>query len=169
MQIQPLDIISVNIWQIIISLCNLVILFLIIKKFLFKPAKDLMAKREAQIAETYAAAKEAKSAAEEDRSKWDEKMLSADEEAEKIIKKAVVTADRRKDAIIAEAKDEADGILRQAEADAELTKKAAQESIKQEIVDVSAMLTSKMLSREINTEDHRELISEFMDQIGEES
>ena len=35
-----LDIISINIWQIVISLLNLVLLFLILKKFLFKPVKE---------------------------------------------------------------------------------------------------------------------------------
>ena len=36
MMVQSLDIISVNIWQILISLINLLILFLMLKKFLFK-------------------------------------------------------------------------------------------------------------------------------------
>ena len=36
---QNLDVISVNIWAIIASLCNLLILTLIVKKFLFKPVK----------------------------------------------------------------------------------------------------------------------------------
>ena len=44
---QTLDVISVNIWQILISLANLTILFLLFKKFLFKPVKKVMEKREA--------------------------------------------------------------------------------------------------------------------------
>ena len=36
---QSLSIISVNIWQILISFANLAILTWIIKKFLFKPVK----------------------------------------------------------------------------------------------------------------------------------
>ena len=35
MSVQSLDIISVNIWQILISLANLLIMFLILKRFLF--------------------------------------------------------------------------------------------------------------------------------------
>ena len=35
--LQTLDIISVNIWQILISLINLLIMYLILKKFLFGP------------------------------------------------------------------------------------------------------------------------------------
>ena len=50
----------------------------------------------------------------------------------------------------------------------ELEKKKAQATIRDEIIDVSTMLTEKMLSREINEEDHRELISSFIDGIGED-
>ena len=42
---QSLDIISINIWQILISLCNLVLLFLILKKFLYKPVHNVLAQR----------------------------------------------------------------------------------------------------------------------------
>ena len=44
-EVQNLDIISVNIWQILISLINLLLLFLIIKKFLYKPVKKFIAQR----------------------------------------------------------------------------------------------------------------------------
>ena len=36
---QTLDVISVNLWQMVASLANLVILFLLIKKFLYKPVQ----------------------------------------------------------------------------------------------------------------------------------
>ena len=39
---QFLDVISVNIWAILASLANLLILTLIIKKFLFKPVKKIV-------------------------------------------------------------------------------------------------------------------------------
>ena len=38
---QTLDVISVNLWQILASLLNLLILFLIVKHFLYKPVKTL--------------------------------------------------------------------------------------------------------------------------------
>ena len=47
--LQPLDVISVNLWHILISLLNLVILFLVVKKFLFKPVKELFARRQAEL------------------------------------------------------------------------------------------------------------------------
>ena len=46
---QSLDVISFNLWQVIISLANLLILFLILKKFLYKPVKNIMAKRQSEL------------------------------------------------------------------------------------------------------------------------
>ena len=57
---QTLEVISVNLWQILISLLNLLILFLLFKKFLFKPVNDMLAKRQSEIDARYDAADEAK-------------------------------------------------------------------------------------------------------------
>ena len=56
---QTQDIISVNVWQILISLCNLAILFLILKKFLYQPVKKALARRQADLDAQYAKADEA--------------------------------------------------------------------------------------------------------------
>ena len=46
---QSLDIISINLWQILISLANLLIIFLIFKKLLFKPVQNILAARQQQV------------------------------------------------------------------------------------------------------------------------
>ena len=89
------------------------------------------------------------------------------ERLSEIIKKAVAKADKRSDVIINSAKERADGIVRQARIDAELEQKKAEAGIKREIIDLSSVLTRKMLKREINEEDHRELIDDFISEIGE--
>ena len=165
---QTLEIISVNIWNMLISLCNLLLLFLILKKFLYKPINKVLSERRAAIDEQYTAAEEAERKALESKEKWDQKMLSADEEADSIMKNAVVSAQRRSDKIVEEAKEKADDMIRQAESEARLEMKKAQAGIKTEIVNVSAALTEKMLNREINGEDHRELIDSFINEIGED-
>ena len=58
---QNLEIISVNIWNILISLANLVILFLILKHFLFKPVKKVMDERAKSIQDGYDNAEKAQS------------------------------------------------------------------------------------------------------------
>ena len=60
---QSLDIISVNLWQILISLANLVILFLILKKFLYGPVTKMLAKRREEIDTQYTEAETANKSA----------------------------------------------------------------------------------------------------------
>ncbi len=164
---QSLEIISVNIWQILISLANLVILFFIIKKFLYGPVRKTIAARQNAIDEQYKEADDAKRIAEESRDEWQSKMQTAEDEANEILQNATENANRRGETIIAEAKDKADGIVRNAENEAELERLKAQVDIKNDIVDISTALTEKLLSREITEEDHKALINSFLDEMGD--
>ena len=164
---QTLDVISVNLWQILISLVNLVLLFLIVKRFLFKPVKNVLDQRQQEIDEQYAAAKTAEEQANENRIHWEDKLSHADEEADAILQSAADNAKYRGEKIVAEAKERAEGIIRTAQNEAELERQKATEGIKREIVEVSNALAEKMLEREINTQDHRALIDSFIEQIGD--
>lgn len=164
---QNLEIISVNIWQILISLADLVILFLLLKKFLYKPVHKMLDERQKAIDDQYRDADDAKRIAEEDRDEWEQKMQTAEDTANKILQNATANASRRGDAIIAEAKDKADGIMRSAENEAELERLKAADNIKTDIVDISAALTEKLLSREINADDHQAFIDSFIEDIGD--
>lgn len=166
---QTLDVISVNLWQILISLINLFLLFLILKKFLFKPVKKVLEQRQKELDEQYAAAENAELQANEDRKAWEEKLSAADAQADAILQSATDNAKYRGDKMIAEAKERADGIIRTAQNEAELERKKAADGIKREIVEVSGVLTEKMLEREINAEDHRVLIDSFIEKIGDDN
>ena len=162
-----LDVISVNIWQILISLANLLILFFIIKRFLFQPVKNVLAKRQQTLDDSYAAAEQANLAASENKRAWEEKLAEADAAADAVMQTATEQARYRGEKLIEEAQSRADSILRTAQSEAELARRKATEEIKREIVDVSEALTEKLLEREINMDDHRTLVDSFLAKIGE--
>jgi F-type H+-transporting ATPase subunit b len=166
---QSLDIISVNLWQMLVSLANLIVLFLIVKKFLYKPVKKMLAARQSSIDSDYGAAKEALEKANSDKKAYEEKLQSAKSEADKVIKNAVELANEREKEIIAQAKEKADGIVRRAENEATLERKKAEADIRKEIVEVSSLLTEKMLEREVSAEDHERFIDSFIEGIGDEN
>ena len=161
--IQSLDVVSVNLWQMLISICNLLIIFLIIKKILFKPVKAAMDKRQAAVDKQYDDAAKAKSDAESSRSAWEAKLATADG----IIRDAEKSAKLRGENVIADAKEKADDIIRRAEEDAALSRRRAEKDIKKEIADVSVALTGKLLEKEISEDDQRRLIDSFIGEIGE--
>ena len=165
---QNLDIISVNIWQILMSLFNLTLLFLILKYFLFGPVTKMIKKRQEQIADEYRDAEAANRAAQKSREDLEAELGNAKVRAEGIIKDAADTAALRGDKIVADARSEAEGIIRQAKTAAEQEMKQAESLIKGEIVGVSTLLAAKLLEREINADDHAQLIDSFIEKIGEE-
>jgi len=164
---QPSEIISVNIWQIVVSLCNLVILFLIVKKFLYKPVCNMLKTREELLAqqkeEAQRSLEEAKSVKEE----LYEQLKGANERANEILAEASAQAEKRREKIAEDAQREAEAIVRQAKTEAELEKKRAEGEIKTQIVEVSFALGEKLIEREIKEEDHHQLIDSFISQIGD--
>ena len=164
---QSSEIISVNLWQILISLANLVILYLLVKKFLYDRVKKVLEDRKNSVDSRYSEADKALENAAASKKSWDEKMSGAEAEADRIIQEATDAASGRGERIVAEAQERAGYIMRQAEAEADLERRQAQEDMKQQIVDVSTALAEKIIGREINPEDHQHLIDQFLDEIGE--
>ena len=165
---QSLEVISINLWQILISLANLAILYCLLKKFLYKPVKKTIASRQEAIDQQYRAAEEAEKSAMASRDLYAEKLAGANAEADSLIHEATANANRRSERIVADARDKAEAIVRQGQIEAAMEKKKAQASIRREITDVSAALTEKLLGREMNTGDHRELIDSFLQEMGDE-
>ena len=164
-----LDIISVNLWQILISLLNLCLLFLILKRFLFKPVKAVFAKRGEELDSRYAEAEKAAATAEESKREWERRLCAAKTEANDIVQAAAEKAKLRGEKIVKDAEAEAEALLRAAKTEAEQERRKATEAIKREIVEVSEALTEKILEREINEADHRNLIDSFLSNVGDEN
>lgn len=166
---QSLDVISVNLWQILISLANLLVMFLILKHFLFKPVMKMMAARQAQVDKIYDDANEDRSAAADMKQEYEQRLATAREEADGLVRNAVTTAQRRGDAIVAEANSQASHIKQKAGEEIALEKKQMLMNVRSEISDMAVSIASKVVEREIQKEDHENFMDEFIRNVGEES
>ncbi len=169
LEVQSLDIISVNLWQIIISLCNLLLIFLILKKFLFGPVKKLLKQRQDNIDSQYAEADKALKEANDAKAQYADSIEKAKAKADDIIKSATDTANARSEEILSDAKDKADGMVSRAKNEIELERKKAASQVKKEIADVSTVIAEKILEREISEADHRNIIDNAIKDLGEDN
>lgn len=165
---QSLDVISINLWQILISLCNLVILFLILKKFLYKPVKNVVKEREEDLKNKYSQAENCMAQAEKTKKEWDEKMQNVDERSKMIKEEAKKRAESLENTILEQARFEAEMIKKRAVEEAEAERRKAEADIKEEISEVSALMAEKILSREITLNDQRNIIDDVISKIGDE-
>lgn len=162
---QSLDVISINIWHIVIALCNLLIIFLLLKKFLYAPVRKVVAQRQKALDDQFADAAREKAQAAEKNAALDRQLAGAKAQADSILKDAAATADRKSAEIVAAAKEQAQRIVAEAETDAALAKEKAGASMKQEIVDVSALMAGALLKREVTVADKEALADAFIDGI----
>jgi F-type H+-transporting ATPase subunit b len=86
-------------------------------------------------------------------------------EAESIIAKSRVDADRLREEMKQKAKVEADGIIQNAQRQIQLETGRALQQIRQEAVDLSVMIASKLIQRNLSKEDNEKLIDEALKQV----
>ena len=167
--VQSLDIISVNIWQILISLINLLILFLMLKKFLFKPVQKIMAARQAQVDQVYEDADKRLQSATQMKQEYEQRLSNARDEADTLVKNATVTAQKRGDQLMSEAQQQASRLKQKAEEEIEQQKKQMLNEVRQDISELAVDSASKVIEREINKGDYDAFVDEFIRNVGDKT
>ena len=165
---QSLEIISVNIWSILVSLANLLIMFLILKRFLFKPVQKMMAARKQQVDQIYQDAKENRDSAINMKQEYEARLATAREEADGLVRNAVQTAQRKGDAIVAEANSQASHLKQKAEQEIAQEKKQMLQDVRGEISDIAVSIASKVVEREVKKQDYDGFVDEFIKNVGEQ-
>ena len=162
-----LGFLSIDIGTIIFTLCNLLILFLVFKLFLFGRVHKILDERQNDVSETYNKADAALEHAKSLESEYSGLMEGAKEESAQMIKAASKKAQLRSDEIISEAKNEASAILARADEDVEREKKRAQNELRGEVSELAVLVAQKVVEKEITEADHERFINEFIDNVGD--
>lgn len=156
-------------WTFIATILNLFIQVWLIKKFLFKPINNVLKKRQELADKEISEAKTAKETADGLRQQYEASMADAQSKATEIVQSAQKEAQARADGIVQKAETEASEIRSKAEADIAQEKKKALNDVKNEIGGLAMDIAGKVVEKEINEEDHKKLIDEFIHNVGEAS
>ena len=159
---------GVNVWTALFTLANTIALFVVLKKFLFKPVMEMIADRQKEIDDMYAEADQAKQQAVTLRSEYEGKLSAAADEAERVVKEATARGQSRQEDIVRQANAEADAIRRKASADIAQEKKKAINDAKNEISGLAMAIAGKVVARELSGADQEEMINRFIDELGDE-
>ncbi|MBE6532206.1 MAG: F0F1 ATP synthase subunit B [Ruminococcaceae bacterium] len=160
--------VGVNPWTMIFAWLNLLILYLFLKKLAFNPLKNMIDSRQKEIDDMYSEAEEAQKSAEVLKAEYEEKISHATEESEEILKSAVRRAQLKEEEILRTADAEAARTLERAEEQIELEKKRALGEIKDEVSSMAIGIASAVIERDVDEDKHRELIDDFINNMGNE-
>ena len=156
-------------WTFLAQICNLMIQLVIFKKFLLKPIKQVIADRKAKADSEIADAQKLRTEAEAMKAEYEQNLQNARTEANQIVATAQKTTTARSEEIVGEARAQAAALKQKAEADIAQERKKAVNEVKDEIGGIAMEIASKVVEREISEKDHKDLIDEFIKNVGEAS
>jgi F-type H+-transporting ATPase subunit b len=159
--------VGVNFWTMIFAWCNLLVLYFVLRKLLFKPVKNMIDSRQQEIDGMYSDAEKSREDADAMKADYEEKISHAKEESEEILKNAVRRAQLREEEILRETNDKAARIMKRAEEQVEMEKKRAINEVKNEVSDMAIGIASAVIERDIDRKEHEALIDEFIRTMGE--
>ncbi len=151
----------------IVLALSMLVLFTALSYLLFNPVRDMLEKRKQRVVDDQETAKREKAEAIAFKEEYDLKLKQVDKEAEAILSEARKKAKQNEMKIVAEAKEEAARIIARANAELELEKKRALDDMKQEMIEVAAMMAEKVVAASIDTNVQESLIDETLKEMGE--
>ncbi|MBR2903002.1 MAG: F0F1 ATP synthase subunit B [Clostridia bacterium] len=154
-----------DVWSLVFTWCNLLILYIVLKKFFFNKINDMLEKRKTEVEDTYRRADEAEAEANAIKEQYDAKMAGAQAEAEEIVSNAVKAARTKENTIVSEAKAKAAATIAGAEAKIEIDRQKAINEVKEDISSMAVEIASKVIERDIGPEDHERLIDKLIDEL----
>ena len=149
----------------IVQLCSTLVLFLLMKKFLWKSVKNFLGKRAEQMQSDLAASEKAKQEALGDRQQAAVKLNEASVRSEEIVTAAVKEAKTEKDAIIAQANKEAAAARKRAEEQIETARQEMYQSMQREMIEVAMTAAEKLVKDKSSEEMDREAIDAFVKEV----
>ena len=159
--------VAVNPITLIASICNLFIQLFIFKKFFWDKVMKVIDQRREAADQEIAQAKSSRSEADAMKAAYEQDMKEARDKADEIVMSAQKAATARSEEIISQARTTAAQIKEKASADIAMEKKKAINDAKDEISGLAMAIAGKVVERELNSEDHSEMINRFISELGE--
>ena len=137
-------------WSSLMILCNVYILYIILRKFFWEKIKKFMDDRAAAVQDAIDAAEAVNKRADEKMANYSKRIANVEEEGREIIKASKQQADAQAQIIIEEARQQASDIIAKAERTIEQEKTQAMEEMRKEIASIAMLAAEQIVGREID-------------------
>lgn len=158
---------ELNISTVIWTVVNLIVLFLLLKKFLFKPVIAMIESRQQEIENNIAAAVDQRTKAESMLDEYGIKLSNANQEASQLVAQAKTRAEQEYQTIIESARNDATRLINETESQLEAERIEMLTGVRKEVATLALLAAAKVSSREMNYEDDQSLLESFLAEAGE--
>ena len=151
------------VWTII----NLVVLYLLLKHFLIGPVMDIMDKRKQMIDDGFKNAEAAQADANRLKQEYETALSGAKQESVQLIEDARKSAKAEYDRIVSEAGEKADTMIESAKENVRIEREQTMKELKSQIAGLAAASAAKIISGNADEKESRDLYDQFLKEAGE--
>jgi len=156
MDLHPVD--------VIISIINITILFILLRLILWKHVIKFLNKRAAGVAGEMEDAKKQRLEAEALRSEYTEKFGDIEERGQELMRESRMRANKESEKIIAETRERAKVMIQDAELRIEEERKQALEESQMQVAELAADMAAQILGREVSALDNVNAVNDFFEE-----
>ncbi len=157
---------SLNALKFVFVALNLIILYIVLRRILFKPVTEFMENRTKSIKDSIDEAERQKAEAGEMKRSYEEQIINSRVEGEKIINEARIKAGKEHDRLVAEAKQEVESMLARARDEIEHDREQMLHEVRAQVAGLALAAASKVIEANMDTENNRMLVDKFIDEAG---
>ena len=155
-------------WNLLFSAITVLVLYLILKHFFFEKVHKFMEARKAAVQDNLDRAKATEEEAQALLSEYQATLSNAEDEKRAIIKKAKAEADRRADAIVGEAKIQAQQIVSEAHENMRAEEEKAVVQLKKEVSSLAVLAAERIMQRELDEKSQQALVDQVLEEAARE-
>ena len=147
--------------DVIISLINIVVLFVLLRLILWKHVIRFLAARKERVQSEMDEAEKRRLEAEALHSDYDKKIGEIEERGRDLIRESQQKANEESEKILKETRDKARDMITEAEARIEEEKEQALEDARLDVTQLATDMAARILEREVSAEDNSSIVDEF--------
>lgn len=148
----------------IFTIVNLLITYLVLKRFLFKPILNLLQKRRQTVSDQLSQAEEKLNKANAKQNEAEAKIEEATRQAANILAEAKSQAEKQREEMLQEAYRTAAGIIVRAESERDRMRLSMFNEIRDEVTDLAVAIASKVIGQTLDSQRQRELIEQYLNE-----
>ena len=153
-------------WGILWPIINIIVFYLLLRKFLFGPVSEIMEKRKEMISKDLMDAKAEKDETAEMKSEYEESLKAAKDEAGKIVSDARERAKNEYHEKVRRADEEIVQMKENAQKDIEAEKQKAMAGLQSEIAGIALMAAAKVVEKEAGSKENEKIVDDFLKEAG---
>ena len=148
---------------------NFIILLVLLRLFLYKPVLKMLGERRLKIQESLEQADKVRQEAEVERSEYQRELEEARKTSQEAAARAAQETEKMREAILAEARTEAEQIREQAHQQIEVERQQTMAELQRQVADLAVDLTRKVIGKTVVVDEQaqRQLIQQFLQESGD--